>query len=66
MTILQLLTLVYRGVLGMGLPKLSSEQALVVQRAKKYAMEVSYLIIVSVTEIQKYTMEVSNMSIVTM
>ena len=29
------------GVLGMGLPKLSSEQALVVQRAKKYAMEVS-------------------------
>jgi hypothetical protein len=29
------------GVLGMGLPKLNQDQALLVQRAKKYAMEVS-------------------------
>merc|ERR1719430_1598352 len=29
------------GVIGMGLPKLSSEHALMIQRAKKYAMEVS-------------------------
>jgi len=29
------------GVLGLGLPKLNAQQALVVQRAKKYAMEVS-------------------------
>ena len=28
------------GVLGIGLPKLNPQQALVVQRAKKYAMEV--------------------------
>lgn len=29
------------GVLGLGLPKLSSDQAMLIQRAKKYAMEVS-------------------------
>jgi len=29
------------GVLGIGLPKLTAEQALLIQRAKKYAMEVS-------------------------
>jgi len=29
------------GVVGLGLPKLNAQQALVVQRAKKYAMEVS-------------------------
>ena len=28
------------GVVGLGLPKLNAQQALVVQRAKKYAMEV--------------------------
>ena len=32
------------GVLGLGLPKLNAQQALVVQRAKKYAMEVERVI----------------------
>ena len=32
------------GVVGLGLPKLNAQQALVVQRAKKYAMEVERLV----------------------